>query len=188
MRPGEFNPEQWAKDNPDPDFEAPLLDDLNDVKMPDVVGVVEGWRTWKVAAPAYGMPPKLYSVTHGGYYWLPRQRAQAECPKCERAGLTIPTQSCTCGFYTAATFEHLMSMPYHFYNSEAGDYWSVVGVVANWGKVIPGTQGWRSQFAYPARLYVPFEAARLIAKPLKDTYGVPVKLLNTLKDDPQIDG
>jgi hypothetical protein len=69
-------------------------------------------------------------------------------------------------------------MGYHGYD-ENSDTVCVVGQLANWGKVIEGTQGWRAEFAYPAVIYVPFEAWRLGA-PIKKAYGVPVKLLNLL--------
>ena len=43
-----------AKVVPDPDFRAP-----------DLVGTVEGWRTWQVSTkiPEFGTAPKMYSVT-----------------------------------------------------------------------------------------------------------------------------
>jgi hypothetical protein len=60
---------------------------------------------------------------------------------------------------------------------------TIVGRVANWGKVVPGTQGWRAEYAYPEMLYVPFEVARYLARPVSDTYGVPVTLMNLLDPD-----
>jgi hypothetical protein len=56
----------------------------------------------------------------------------------------------------------------------------VLGQVANWGKVIEGTQGWRAELAYPVKLWVPFEAWK-IAQALEAGYGVPVGLKNYLK-------
>jgi hypothetical protein len=48
---------------PDPDF-----------VMPDLVDPVIGWRSWQVTAeiPHYGVPPKLYSVTHAGHRGVSR--------------------------------------------------------------------------------------------------------------------
>ena len=68
------------------------------------------------------------------------------------------------------------------------DLWAshvvVVGEVSLWGGVIPGSQGWRAQYAYPRKLLVPYECWQL-AKPLRDDYQVLVKLANTfrLKED-----
>jgi len=51
--------------------------------------------------------------------------------------------------------------------------------VANWGKVVEGSQGWRSEYTYPLKLWLPFEAWYL-AEALGNAYGVPVALKNTL--------
>ena len=55
----------------------------------------------------------------------------------------------------------------------------VVGSVALWGGVIRGEQGWRAHYAYPRKLLVPYEIP-LLAAALKEEYGVPVRLANTL--------
>jgi hypothetical protein len=146
-------------------------------RAPEEVGVAEGWRVWqvKIELPAFGMPPKLESVTHN-YYWAPRQKARAICER--GCGSSVPGEHCTCGFYSAKTLEHLRSMHYPNYDLETG-YVAIAGKMANWGKVIEGSQGWRSEYSYPMRLYVPFEAFRL-AKPLEVAYGVNVTLLNIL--------
>lgn len=151
---------------PEPDFRAP-----------DVIGTVEGWRAWAVdlKLPRFGVPPKLRSVSFGAYYWTPRRRAMAECEKC---GQDVPGEHCTCGFYSAKNLRHLMGMGYHVYDPDNGAI-RVVGRLACWGKVVEGTQGWRTQYAYPVKLYVPFEAHHL-AIPLKKAYGVPIRLKNLL--------
>jgi hypothetical protein len=64
---------------------------------------------------------------------------------------------------------------------ENSEHTSVVGQLANWGRVIEGSQGWRAEFAYPAVMFIPFEAWRL-RRPLMRAYGVPVKLLNLLDE------
>jgi hypothetical protein len=153
---------------------------------PDVVGTVEGWRAWRVKLepPRFGTAPKLMSAAFN-YSWTPRVKARAECAKCKNPDPTandhVPGTHCSCGFYSARTLDHLRRMGYHGYSQSSG-YTSVVGQLANWGKVIPGSQGWRAEFAYPAVLFVPFEAWRL-RKPLMRAYGVPCKLLNLL--DPE---
>ena len=157
-----------------------LLND--DFEPPDLAGTVEGWRAWGVPAalPPFGTAPKLYSLTHRQFFWDPRQASEAECGRCK----AIPGETCSCGFYSAKTLEHLKSMGYHTYDAERDGEFHVVGQVANWGKVIEATSGWRSQFSYPARLYVPFEAWEL-AKPLSRAYGVPVTLANNLTPPPK---
>lgn len=158
----------------DPTALTGLTDD--DFRAPDMVGVCEGWRAWTVdrEAPLYGTAPKLFSATYQ-YFWAPRQKARALCP---RDDTHVPGEDCSCGFYAAKTLPELRKMGYHSYD-ENGDTVTVVGQLAMWGKVIEGSQGWRSEYAYPAKLFVPFEAFRL-AGPLLRAYGVPVELLNIL--------
>jgi hypothetical protein len=147
-------------------------------RAPDQIGVAEGWRAWKVSVelPAFGVPPKLESATYG-YYWAPRVKARAVCRKgCDEAD--VPGEGCTCGFYSAKSLEHLMSMGYADYRHGV-DTFTVVGKIANWGKVIEGSQGWRAEYAYPMMFYVPFEYWRF-AKPISEAYGVPVRLMNIL--------
>lgn len=156
---------------PDPDF-----------VVPDVVGVVEGWRAWAVDGRDRLMP-RMYSVTQSQYYWAPRKQAQAQCLRgrvndlCK--GQPPPREACTCGFYSAKSLTHLQGMGYNGYNADANGRFKIIGRVANWGTVIEGKQGWRSQFSYPLELFVPFEAWRLM-EPLTRLYGVPASLMNHL--------
>lgn len=173
---GAANPEQ-----------LPDLDEAAKMLIPDIAGTADGWRAWGVKSelPADGIP-LLHSVSHGSYVWPPREVQTATCNRGGRMyggghGIahTPPGEHCSCGNYSAKTLEHLQSMSYHFYDAEAMGLYHVIGEVANWGKVVEGTQGWRAQHSYPRTLYVPFEAFHL-ALPLQAAYGVPVKLKNYL--------
>lgn len=170
-----------ARDHQDGLVDFELLAGLKDdeFRAPDVIGTVEGWRAWTVDInpPPFGNCPKLHSATYA-YFWAPRIKARA---KCEAGCADVPGEDCTCGFYAAKTLDHLRQMGYSKY-VENTETVTVVGELRMWGKVIEGTQGWRSEFAYPRRLFVPFEAWRL-GKPLREGYGVPVSLLNLL--DPE---
>lgn len=160
------------RDLPDPDFRAP-----------DAVGLALGWRAWgtPIRLPRFGVAAKLFSVTWRDYYWVPRQHGVARCEKC---GDDVPGEDCSCGFYCAKTREHLESLGYEWGKIREDGRVCIMGEVANWGKVIEGTQGWRAQKAYPVRLYVPFEARHLV-RPLRESYGVPV-LLRTALDKNRI--
>jgi hypothetical protein len=178
----------------EPDFPfSPLnLGDPN-WKAPDLTEATEGWRVWQVESkvPRYGLKPRLNSVagTHG-YYWEPRKESIATCTKpspCSAEGKEgVPGEHCSCGFYSAKSRAHMMSQSYYHYDEERDGFFRVVGIVANWGKVIEGTLGWRAEKSYPVKLFVPYEAWKL-AKPLADTYGVSVVLDNFLKPQPEED-
>jgi hypothetical protein len=168
-----------AKKSPEPEdlpFDVTKMEDPK-FKAPDIIGTVEGWRAWVVQKemPRFGVPIKLESAVHS-FYWTPRQIAVATCDTC---GEDVPGEMCSCGFYSARDLDHLLSMPYYRYEQDA-DTFRIVGRVANWGKVVPGTLGWRAQKSYPVTLYVPFEFARDFAKPIKESYGVPVLMKNFL--------
>jgi hypothetical protein len=147
--------------------------------IPDLIEPAEGWRAWAVEPRMNGIP-KLYSVTHkredgAAFFWTPRQAAEADL-----CGVGHPILGgCTCGFYSAKSLRHLMTMSYHKYEADSGMV-KVVGRVLNWGKIVEGSQGWRSQYSYPYEIFVPFEANR-IAAALGKTYGVKVTLKNILK-------
>lgn len=155
---------------------------------PDSIEVEVGWRTWevKIENPP-GVTPLMRSVTHREFHWTPREPMVAHCPLStgrangvKRQGHDVPDEGCSCGLYTAKTYEHLMTMHYHTYDGEKDGYVNVVGEVKLWGKVIEGTQGWRSSHAYPKRIYIPYEYFGKLAKPLGDGYGVPVAPKNFL--------
>jgi hypothetical protein len=153
-------------------------------RAPDLTQAVEGWRAWKVKPelPPFGLPPKLHSVTYSDCFWEPRKLARASCLFDEEhnAPDTIPVEECTCGFYAAKDLDHLLGeMGYARYDIEDG-WIRVVGQLALWGKVIEGSQGWRAEYGYPVRIFVPFEAAHL-GVPLRKAYGVPVTLKNWLQ-------
>jgi hypothetical protein len=145
-----------------------------EVVIPDIAGVVVGWRAWSIERGG-----ALLSSVVQDTLWPPRERFEAECHRPH----AVPDKKCSCGLYAARTLDHLAEMVYHRYG---GDDFVVVGEVALWGGVIPGTQGWRAQYGYPRRLLVPFEAWRLAAG-LRDAYRVPVELANTLALGPSVE-
>jgi hypothetical protein len=159
---------------PDPDF-----------RIPDCIGWTEGWRSWSVSGEYVPyLKPKLWSVIHDDHYWVPRRAFEVVCtckkhikdadgPPCERG---------RCGLYSAKTREHLLSMSYHTYDGDRNGSYCVIGRVANWGKLVEGSLGWRSQFSYPVELFVPYEIWKQ-ARPLEQAYGCRVRLDNFLKEE-----
>jgi hypothetical protein len=162
-------------------FDLGLIRKAPGFEVPKIEGTVEGWRAWTVAKklPPYGVKPKLQSVTHSEYIWHSGHVSEAEC--CYKEHTPADAQ-CACGFYSAKNLKHLMKLGYHgYYDFDQDESVKVIGQVANWGQVTEGTQGWRAQYSYPVMLFVPFEAAYL-AKPLQESFGCKVRLLNFLKE------
>lgn len=161
-------------EHPEPMFE--------DFKVPDVIGEIIGWRAWNVIPWSNNTLHRLQSLGAGGgkhaTIWEPKKGMEAYCAKDHE----VPDERCSCGFYAANTREHLVGMGYNRYDVESPTGKAVIGRVAMWGKVIPGTQGWRAQYARPIELFVPYVLWKLV-KPLEAEYAVPVKLSNTFKAD-----
>jgi hypothetical protein len=130
------------------------------VIVPDRVGYEIGWRAWLIDEREL----LLVSVAHTTT-WVPRQRLEATCSRRHKA----PEQSCACGIYAARTLGHLRTQGYHAHG--------VLGEVKLWGTIVEATSGFRAEFAYPSRLFLPYERWQL-AKSLRERYGVPVRLLN----------
>lgn len=150
---------------------------LPDFGVPDDVGKITGWRAWGVDPNTPDGEPVLLRSVRKHTIWPPRQEVVARCAKRSargprsKPGHAVPDENCSCGLYAARTLEHLMSMPYHRYDADRNGLFHVVGQVAMWGGYIEGTQGWRAEKAYPALLFVPYEAWRLAPR-LAETYGL----------------
>lgn len=125
-----------------------------------------GWRGWLVK-DGY-----LLSV-NGGEIWLPGQEFVAECSN-GRPHSHVPWKSCTCGIYTVKTLKKLRANGYHDFGA--------FGQVAVWGHVIDGGMGYRSEFAYPKVIYLPYLSWRL--EEALTEYGVPVLPLNPHTGEP----
>lgn len=175
-----------------------------DAPLMTQIGEVLGWRAWNVITTPEGA--RLQSLGTGGasagaarhHVWEPGSVEVASCAKhfdhlspasAEAAhyphgvpfAMQVPVESCSCGFYSALTREHLMELDsYHLYNPDVPTAPVVIGQVAMSGKVIPGSQGWRAQEMWPHKLFVPHQFWQLV-KPLAAAYNCPVELSKTLE-------
>lgn len=140
------------------------------MQVPDAIEPAVGYRVWEVKGD------RLYSLRHE-QLWEPNEPFEAFC---QNEGHEPPEPGCSCGVYAALTFARLFEMGYTktsgLFGSPYGEV-TIAGQINIWGGVIPGRIGWRGQFAYPRRLYVPYTRWRL-ARPLAEAYGVPFKLYN----------
>lgn len=131
--------------------------------------------------------PSLVLLSGWRTLWPKREELQA-CCSLDRPHFS-PDPDCDCGIYAFRSPDSLW--PGYMRASPIQKGWSegyvvqrVFGEVYLWGQVIRGTRGWRSEYAYPRRVYVPTTryARGPIVPPdeiafhLAD-YGVPVEIV-----------
>jgi hypothetical protein len=141
----------------------------------DVVGEVRAWRAWKIGGTTEH--PRLFSVVHDTY-WPNREWNVADCPNRSRhaADAVIPVETCSCGFYAAKDMAQLMQLGYAK-DAAYGEAPRVIGEVGQVGKIIPGSAGYRAQYARVVRLLLPYRNWSY-AEALAREYRVPVGLAN----------
>ena len=121
--------------------------------MTDVsIEPVTGWRFWGLATDPPGTPVLLPAGAGRGV-WPARRRYEARCAADGRLARPLadvrhesPSLGCTCGIYASASLRDLAT------STPSLPALSVVGTVSMWGRTIEHERGWRSRFAYPARL------------------------------------
>lgn len=132
--------------------------DIEPTEVPDAVGVITALRYWKYEKRHPFLPASLYSANTPYGYWVPGVN-EARCMR--NTGVTFnlatfgetpyrghhepPDPSCQCGFWG-------ISDPRWFASILEGGNNIVVGVIKMWGRVVPGTVGWRSRYAQPVGL------------------------------------
>lgn len=120
----------------------------------------EGWRGWSI------VEGRLTSINQE-FVWQPGQEVQAACD----GRHPIPKLSCSCGLYSTKSWRKLQTNGYHMFGA--------FGLVSLWGRVLEGTLGYRSEFAYPKMIFLSYLNLKWV-EPLS-VYGVPVKLYNPYK-------
>jgi hypothetical protein len=138
--------------------------------VPDAVGVIVGWRSWKVACAAGA--PRLKPMTRLGWctgpWWPAGHPLHAACGTRHHVA---PDEACSCGVHAAGSFADLDELGYF---DRAGNA-IAVGTVALWGLVVESERGWRAQHAYPCELWLPRCLAHL-AGGLAAAYRIPVEV------------
>jgi hypothetical protein len=142
--------------------------------VPDSVEPVVGWRVWFVKRGETKLRPYYFQ----GLWWRPREAFEAVCPQHAH---DAPAEGCNCGIYTVREPHTLEREFFELTNGHrAMDAAAVVaGQVKSWGKVVHFDRGWKSQFAYPAQLYLfgrglGQEHDAKLGDELSKSYGVPV--------------
>jgi hypothetical protein len=153
---------------------------MTDFTIPDAIDPVVGWRYWRMDRSGR----LLASLGGSGRGWRPGVAQRASCAsqrdpndfRFEHVSgiLTAPHDSpaerCRCGIYAARSLDDLRSQML------LGLGIAVVGEVLLWGKVIPGSRGYRAQFAYPKHLYVMTRGLRREKRMIDAlaVYGTPI--------------
>jgi hypothetical protein len=153
---------------------------MTDFTIPDAIEPLVGWRYWRMD----GSGRLLASLGGSGRGWKPGVPKRASCasqrdPNDFRfehvSGILTaphdsPTERCRCGIYAARSLDDLRSQML------LGLGIAVVGEVLLWGKVIPGSRGYRGQFAYPKHLYIMMRGLRKERRMIDAlaAYGTPV--------------
>jgi hypothetical protein len=155
-----------------------------DLRIPDVVGEITAYRAWFVDNSRILRGPRLVSRVMDTV-WPPGEWLCGICPSEGELPGPMPHEGeHGCGVHGARSWRQLHQLGY---NDRLGslDRWFedgtiVIGTVGLAGRIVPGTQGWRAERGRPTQLWVSYLAWKL-AKPLSDTYRVPVGLANTVK-------
>lgn len=147
---------------------------------PDYAGPLTGWRVWLVTRKT-DEPHRLASVVTQ-CVWPAGGKLIAHCMPCSVVSDShpAPERACRCGIYAARGVEALRGYLGHPHG--CGMYPRAIGLVALWGNVIEHEFGWRAQFAYPLKLWLPgldplerpLPGWSAMALDLAD-YGVPIE-------------
>lgn len=146
-------------------------------------------------------PYLLLDSINQGFTWNPREvmvgicKTEATTSKIEHPNSEVPKEGCSCGIHALDTPLFLAKTGYvSMIGPGKSDF--VWGEIAMWGKIIRGTTGIKSQYAYPRELYIRpdvqinyrndrGENVYLGMEELKDIlalqYGVPVEVIRTVK-------
>lgn len=189
--------------------------DILSAAVPDATTPEIGWRFWRVEWGSHEyvgeiveeaqvdfapegrahlrhqiFRPALVLVSGWRTAWPKRRELVARCAlhRCHFA----PDPGCTCGIYAVRRWHNCLMRGSHYPEgwSESHVVQRVFGEVSLWGRVVPGTRGWRAAYAYPRRIFVPRVryargpqvSTEEIAFHLAD-YGVPVEILETSTPD-----
>ena len=133
---------------------------------PDSFGTLTGWKG--LLANSAG---SLFSPNRTP--WPAMEKLAAECA---HKGHTPPVKSCGCGVYACKTFDDLKAHGYNLGWSDDKMLW-VVARLDMWGGYGEGAIGFRTQFAYPKKVFVPASHLKL-GSLIRERYGVRIGIID----------
>ncbi|TDQ58741.1 hypothetical protein EV188_104488 [Actinomycetospora succinea] len=131
--------------------------------VPDLAGVVVGWRAWRVVQRPGG--PELVAPVQGTR-WSPGRATHARCTSGRHDPGAVPAEGCRCGLYAVAD-------PLGVVGHDGPG--AVLGCVALYGDLLEGTQGWRASRGVPRLLLAGPDVDEATCTRLAARYGVPVR-------------
>ena len=147
----------------------PKLKPIDEPFETNLMEPLVGWKVWKIVKGV------LHSQLRSGV-WPPGKPFQAMCM--ERKCVHPPTTTHTCGIYARSEFQGVRE-----FLSEG----EACGIVLGWGRYVRGMEGWRCEFAYPARILIARDSLADLEK-LKE-YRVPLYVMEPMRlYDPAEDG
>jgi hypothetical protein len=106
--------------------------------VPDFIEPMLAWRTWLLRKECV-----LGSTSLTQIKWPSGRVLQAKCA--DDRPHKAPDENCRCGIY-ALTYPQ---QPWSYAAEFSTERWTTLAIVALWGKIIEGPQGWKAEFCYP---------------------------------------
>jgi len=135
---------------------------MDEFRIPDKIGdPLVAWRAWRISMQAVDGKPELllHSINQkqgdNPFAWHPRKIMVGICNKAEPDHLAseTPFESCGCGIHALDSPLFLAKAGYvSFIGPNREEF--IWGRISMWGKVIEGTTGIKSQYAYPKHFYI----------------------------------
>ncbi|MFC5138887.1 hypothetical protein ACFPK1_11645 [Actinomycetospora rhizophila] len=132
-------------------------------EVPDVAGVIVGWRAWRVVQRSGG--PELVAPVRGTR-WSPGRATHARCTSGHHDAAAIPAADCRCGLYAVADPRGVVGQ------DGPG---AVLGCAALYGDVLEGSRGWRASRGVVRVLVAGPDVDDATCRGLAARYGVPVR-------------
>lgn len=118
------------------------------MSAPDLIEPIYGWRAWRISRTVDGL--RLCSIIYDDV-WTPNEAFTATCQASSHSS-GAPDTSCACGVYASRSSG--AAKRYATGRNDGLFIGRAIGIVALWGLVFAGADGWRATFAYPKRLWV----------------------------------
>ena len=134
-------------------------------KAPDFFGTHTGWKGLLANSAGSLFSPMLTP-------WPEREEMAAACGHKH----TPPAKGCSCGIYACKTFADLKANGYNVGYTANKMLW-VVAKLDMWGRYAEGNIGFRMQFAYPKKVFVPASDLKL-GSLIRERYGVKIGIID----------